>query len=146
MKKSDLKELDRISKSIPKELLEKLEKRVKTTPEMEAGFIRAVNDETLDIETREKAQLILDSGFWSKTHIEVDRDVENQISKYLDDEIAKSQKMGLLSKKARLPAMIKKAKKYGKRTHSEADSKREDGSSNPIPSPFKNNGESGSGD
>ena len=127
MKKSDIREIERINRSIPKDLIAKLEVEVDTTPEMKSAFERASKDKTISADLRRKAKLIIDSGFWSKRHKVVDSEVEKQINEYLDVEIAKSRKLGLLSKSAKLPKLVKKAKQHGNRSRSSADSKQQEG-------------------
>lgn len=127
MKKSDLHELDRISRSIPKILTDNIEREIDSTPEMKAAFERASKDKELSAELRRKSKLILDSGFWSKKHKVVNPKVEAKINEYLDQEIAKSRRIGFLSKSAKLPDLVKKAKQYGNRSNRAGDSKQQEG-------------------
>lgn len=114
-KKSDIRELNRISKSIPSEYMKNLEIEVDTTPAMKEMFERASKDMRLTPEQRRQAKIIHDSGFWAKKHKIVNKDVEKKINDYLEREIEKSKKLGLLSSTPITDALKNKVKKHAKK-------------------------------
>lgn len=114
-KKSDIRELERISKSIPSAYIKDLEIEIDTTPEMKKMFEMAAKDKSLPAETRKKAQIIVDSGFWAKKHKIANKEVEKKINDYLDAQIAKSKKLGLLSDTPITDSLKNKVKKHAKK-------------------------------
>lgn len=113
MKKKHLLVIERITKNVPKQLLDSLLVK-KPIAEVSHEIVkRGLEDPDVDAETKEKLQAKIDSGFFDKTVEVTDTEVEKKIAEYYDTEIKKAITLGLLPKKDK--SIIKKIKKYGKR-------------------------------
>jgi hypothetical protein len=97
MKKATLRELERIQKSVPKEWIDNITHEVKTAPISEEIMRRAMDDPNVDEATRKKMEHIVKSGYFDNMlQMEVDPVTEAKINNYVDEQIAKSIKMGRL--------------------------------------------------
>lgn len=116
MKKKHLKEIQRISKSIPKDLLDRLmKKELVTETSLEIMRKALANPEEVahlvSPEELAKYKALLDSG---KGNIEievVDPEVEKLIDEYLEREFEKSRKLGYLPPPQKMPKLKTKSKK-----------------------------------
>lgn len=101
MKKAHIKELERINASIPKELLEKIQKEQLVTPTMKEVAEKALVSD-LPKEKKDRIYRMLKSGVFDKTELVSDPEIEKQVSQYLDEQIELSQKAGRLPKNLKL--------------------------------------------
>jgi hypothetical protein len=91
------KELRRINESVPQLLRDNTLIETAKTPEMKLVFEKAVEDENLSQEMRDKAKHLLDTGIFDKKKI-----VENpKVAKQRDDWVAREIKKAI--KEGRLP-------------------------------------------
>ena len=98
MKKAHLRELRRISESIPKELLAKLTRREPAMPTIKEVATRAQTDPLVSAKEKKRLRAILDSGILDKEVEIIDHDIERQISEHVEREIEKAKKLGRLPK------------------------------------------------
>ena len=94
MKKSTIRELQRISQSIPKELLDKLMVTRLKSPTVVEVVKRVLVDDTVSKEKKEQLQHIIDSGYLNQTETVADPEIEKQIDEYMDKEIERAIKLG----------------------------------------------------
>jgi len=106
-----LKELQRIQNSIPKDLTDKLIVRVKPAQEVLDVYKKALLDPDVKEDTKRKIQLILDSGMLEKEEDMVDKSVEAKINAFIDSEIEKAVKRGVLPKGKKFRNLKDKIKK-----------------------------------
>jgi hypothetical protein len=106
-----LKELQRIQNSIPKELTDALVIRVKPAQEVLDVYKKALLDPDVKEETKRKIQLILDSEMLDKEEDRVDPKVEAKINLFIEEEIAKAVKRGVLPKGKKFRNLKDKIKK-----------------------------------
>lgn len=106
-----LKELQRIQMSIPKELTDKLIIRVKPAKEILEVYAKALLDPEVKEETKRKIQLILDSGMLDKEEDKADPAIEARINLFIEEEIEKSVKRGVLPKGKKFRNLKDKIKK-----------------------------------
>lgn len=116
MKKKHLKEIERINKSIPKELLNKLIVLDYKFPTIRDIVIKAMKnpDEVEHIvskEQLEKYKAMLLSGYLDQKHEMTNPEIEKQINDYLDAEFEKARKLGRLPPPQKMPILKNKAKK-----------------------------------
>ncbi len=97
IKAKDLKELQRIQASIPKELSDRLVTERASTPTMAKVLSMALHRKDLTEEQREKLQTVWDSGVLHQKEQVVNRTIEKRIDTYLTTEINKSIAAGRLS-------------------------------------------------
>lgn len=117
MKKKHLREIQRISKTIPKELLDTLMKEEYVAPEIRAMVIDVINnpEKTKHIVTPEKLKQLkamFASGELDQKQMVVDTDVEKQIDTYLNAEFEKARKLGRLPPPQKMPSLKSKVKKH----------------------------------
>lgn len=101
--------LDRIQRSIPKELLDKVTRKEQVAPKL-ANMIRAMSEgktipdvDMSQITDKDKdwAKVVIDSGYIKELEKEVDvedKEVARKIDKFLDEEIYKATMRGELPK------------------------------------------------
>ena len=94
MKKSTIRELQRISQSIPKELLDKLMVTRLKSPTVVEVVKKALADDTVSKEKKEQLQHLVDSGYLNQTETVADPEIEKQIDEYMDKEIERAIKLG----------------------------------------------------
>lgn len=82
--------LDRIQASIPEYLTKKVVVRKPVSPEIKWLLEQGVKDEEFSQETREKWQLVLDSGFLDQEIDQEDPDIAEEINAYIELELAKA--------------------------------------------------------
>jgi hypothetical protein len=112
------RELKRISRNVPEELLKNLLKKEKVAPTITEVIKKAMTDPTIEItaEQRQRYQNMIDSGVLDREIEVTDPDVEKAISDWYDAEIALLVKQGRLPKEAPMPSFIKrKGIKYAKK-------------------------------
>ena len=94
MKKSTIKELRRISMSIPKELLNNLMKEQSVAPSIIEIMDKALVDPDVSEKDKERFRHIKDSGYLNRKEMVVDFEVQKKIDEYLDKEIKTAIKLG----------------------------------------------------
>ena len=94
MKKNVIKELQRISQSIPKELLDKLMVKRLKSPTVVEVVKKALADDTVSKEKKEQLQHLVDSGYLNQEETVTDPEIEKQIDAYMDKEIERAIKLG----------------------------------------------------
>lgn len=143
MKKKHLKEIERINKLIPKELLDQVTMKVPASPISKIIIQNALRDaQSYEVEVEKsiwnpfnwfakkeykmiwkvdgieidkaKYQAILDSGELDRTIEVVNPETEKKISEFLDIEFEKSRKLGYLPPVQKMPTLKRKSKQiYG---------------------------------
>ncbi len=117
MKKAHQKEIERISKSIPKEMTDRLMKKEMKYPTLKEIATRALTDPNVSDIDKARYKAILLSGDLDVMIEVVDPKVEKEINDYLDGEFKKARKLGRLPPPQKTPNIYKKAKKtYGTNT------------------------------
>lgn len=116
MKKKHLKEIERIQKSIPKELLDKLIIKRPFSPIAKEIIMRALANPKevegiVSAEELEKYQAMLDSGELDRTEEVSDPEIEKQIDEYYNKEFEKARKLGRLPPPQKFPKLKSKLKK-----------------------------------
>jgi translation elongation factor EF-1beta len=92
------KVLERIQNSIPKEWLDNLTRKEPIAEPVKEIIERALVDDEVSEEVKEKFRLVKDSGYLDK-EIEVENgEITLKIDKYIDEEIEKAIKRGELPK------------------------------------------------
>lgn len=117
MKKSTIKELRRISMSIPKELLNNLMKEQSVAPSIIEIMDKALVDPDVSEKDKERFRHIKDSGYLNRKEMVVDFEVQKKIDEYLDKEIKTAIKLGRIpdpKKDEDLKEFRKKIKKLQK--------------------------------
>lgn len=99
MKKKHLRVLDDITKSIPKELIEKLTKTVPMFETLKEIATRALTDDSVAESDKDRFRTMLASGYLDKTEEVIDEEIEKQINDYVEAEIEKAIKLKRLPKK-----------------------------------------------
>lgn len=104
------RELARISRNVPVELIRKLTKKEKLAPTIEEVIKKAMSDPTIEItpEQRQRYQNMIDAGVLDREVEVLDPEGEAAISAWYDAEIALAVKLGRLPKEAPMPDFIKK--------------------------------------
>lgn len=123
MKKKHIRELRRITDSIPKELSSKLMRKEYASPTIREIAMRAVKDPKVSKRDKERYQAMIDSGYLDKMVEVIDHKIEKQISDYLETEIEKAKKLGRLPKvapKLKLKDALRKSKKHVKKQNTQA--------------------------
>ncbi len=118
MKKKHLKILKDIQDRIPRELLLSI-----TMKEKQFGTLKQIAERALtepdDVVSKEKKQQLkdmIDSGYLDREVDVIDKDIEKQIDKFIENEIAKEVKAGTLPSKApKLRLKNNKGKQYARR-------------------------------
>lgn len=95
----DLRELQRIQDSIPKEWKDRLVIKRAVTPTMAKVLSIAMHTKGITEEQKQMYQNIKDSGLLSQTEDVENQSIKKKINKYVSDEIEKSIKAGRLSKR-----------------------------------------------
>lgn len=108
LKPEHMQELQRIQKTIPKSLTDGVMKETVPGQEMLDTLKIAVNDPELTQAQRDKAQLIIDSGYLEKVVLSEDPAVIAEIDTYIEKEIEKSVRLGRLPDKKKKNKNIKK--------------------------------------
>ena len=103
-----MKELERIQKSIPKNLTDNVMKETQPGKEVLETLKKALNDPELTAEQRRKTELIIESGYLEKTVMSEDPAVIAEIDTYIEKEIEKSVRLGRLPDKKKKNKNIKK--------------------------------------
>lgn len=111
MKKAHLREIEHISKSIPKELLNRLMKKEKVFPVSKEIMERALTDPNVSARDKRRFAIVLKSGHLDMEIEVMDPEVEKEINDYLDKEFEKSRALGKLPPPQKMPNINKKAKK-----------------------------------
>ena len=115
MKKKHLKEIQRISKSIPQHLLDQLTHKELQFPTLKEIVVRALSDpeaaHLLSDEDRVKYKAMLDSGSLDSEVEVLNHDIEAQIDKYLEGEFEKARKLGRLPPPQKMPTLKTKSKR-----------------------------------
>lgn len=115
-KQKYLRELRRISENIPVELLSKLMKKELLAPTVKKVFEKALEDDTITQEQRDRFRTLLASGTLDREVEVVDMSVEKLIDAYYEAEIALAVKLGRLPKQApKLMLKNNKGKQYARR-------------------------------
>lgn len=116
--KKIMRELRRITESIPVALLDNLLKKEVIAPTIKELIEKALTlpESEVTPEQRARFQNLIDSGVLDKEVEVINKDGEEAISKYIDAELALAVKLGRLPKEAPMPPFIrKKGIKYAKR-------------------------------
>lgn len=114
--KAMMRELKRITDSIPTELIKNLMKKEIIAPTAKALFGKALEDPSISDEQRERFQLMLDSGVLDREVEVVDFDTEKAIDAYITAELALAVKAGRLPKEApEWDYLKRKGKKYARK-------------------------------
>ena len=108
LKPEHMKELERIQKSIPKNLTDNVMKETQPGKEVLETLKKALNDPELTAEQRRKTELIIESGYLEKTVMSEDPAVIAEIDTYIEKEIEKSVRLGRLPDKKKKNKNIKK--------------------------------------
>jgi len=116
MKKKHLKELERITASVPKELRDNVVKEVEMAPTVKKVLRLALESDGIDEKKKNRIRNLLESGKLDKKIYETNEDIEKQINEHLDREIEKSIKLGRLPKedkayKKKIEKLCKEQKK-----------------------------------
>lgn len=111
MKKKHILEIERINKSIPKELLDALMLKKQMFSATKEIATRAIDDPDVSERDKKKFKALLASGYLDKEMEVVNVDVEKQISEYLDGEFTKARKLGRLPPPQRWPKLKNKSKR-----------------------------------
>lgn len=122
MKKNTIKELRRISMSIPKELLDNLMKEQLVAPTVVEVVEKALVDPNVSEEKKLQLQHLKDSGYLNKKEMVVDQEVEKKIDEYVDKEVERAIKLGRIpdpKKDEDLKEFRKKIKKLQKNAKKE---------------------------
>lgn len=93
----DLKELQRIQKSIPKELSERLIVKRMITPATAQALELGLRDKNLSDEFKERLRIVKESGLFHQKEETVNKSVEKKIDAYLTEQIRRSIAAGRLS-------------------------------------------------
>lgn len=118
MKAKHLRELRRITESIPKELIESLMIKEDLSPTLKEILERALlePDTVVIPEQKNRFKLLLDSGLVTRQVEAIDSSVEKIIDEYLTAEIDLAVKLGRLPKKApKMKLLNNKGKQYARR-------------------------------
>lgn len=105
------KVLKRIQDSVPKEWLAKLVVKKPVAPTIRMAYERALNDPDVSDELKNKARILLDSGYLDKEVEVVDKRYETYINKFIDKEIEAAVKRGELPKSKKYRNAGKKIKR-----------------------------------
>jgi uncharacterized membrane-anchored protein YjiN (DUF445 family) len=109
-KKSELAEIQRIQRGIPKELTDNLMRKIKVSPTISKVLREAVQSPEMDDKKREMMQNFIDTGAVDQTEMVENQTTVKKIKEYLDQEFAKSVLAGRLPE----PKNEKVLKKYRK--------------------------------
>jgi uncharacterized membrane-anchored protein YjiN (DUF445 family) len=109
-KKSELAEIQRIQRGIPKELTDNLMRKIKVSPTISKVLREAVQSPEMDDKKREMMQNFIDTGAVDQTEMVENQTTVKKIKEYLDKEFAKSVLAGRLPE----PKNEKVLKKYRK--------------------------------
>jgi hypothetical protein len=114
-----IKVLQRIQDSIPTELLAQVTKRERIAQPVEEIIERALIDPEVSQETKERFQMVKDSGYLDREIDVENREVTRKIDQFIESEIEKAVKRGELPKGKKFRNLDKKVKriiktKYGK--------------------------------
>lgn len=115
MKKKHLLEIQRINKSIPKELLDKLTTQQYKFPTLREIAMKAIANPLEVAHIVSPAQLrkykeMLDSGYLDQKEEVINHDVEKEIDAFLDVEFEKARKLGRLPPPQKMPKLKNKSK------------------------------------
>lgn len=103
------RELTRISRNVPEELIKNLMSKEKIAPTIKEIIGKALGpDIEITEEQRARYQNLIDSGVLDREVEVLNPDTESAISAYYDAEIALAVKLGRLPKEAPMPGFIKK--------------------------------------
>jgi hypothetical protein len=108
--------LERIQKSIPKDLLKGLLKKEKIAPVVEEIVKRGLKDKEVTEAVKFKLRMIRDSGILKKKIDVLNESIAKKIDKYVEDEIKKAVKRGDLPNREKI---ISQSKKYVKSRNSD---------------------------
>ena len=97
MNNKTAKELRRITKSIPKEFKDKITKQVDKAPVLKELYEKAKEDK--NEEAIKKLGLLKKAGYLDEKEEVVDEEIVSQVSKWLDEQIERSIKLGRLPDK-----------------------------------------------
>lgn len=117
MKKQTIRELRRISMSIPKELISKLMKEELVAPTVVEVVEKALVDPNVSAEKKVQLQHLKDSGYLNRKEMRIDMEVQKQIDEYVDGEVKRAIKLGRIpdpKKDEDLKEFRKKIKKLQK--------------------------------
>lgn len=121
MKKKEIKELDRIGESIPKELLNRLIVQRYAAPAIRKVVKAALKDDGVSEEKKEQLRNLQSAGYFDKKEDVVNKSAQKEIDAYINEEIAKSVMAGRLPEpksNTLVAKYIKKCKKKLSRSSS----------------------------
>ncbi len=126
MKKKHLREIQRINKLIPSELLAKLTKKQYKNPTIRDMVLRVLKDpeevsHIVSAEDLEKYRAMQSSGFLDEMEEVVDHEVEKEIDSFLDKEFEKARKLGRLPPPQEMPKLKTKSKQIYAKHNNEND-------------------------
>lgn len=116
MKKKHLKEIQRINKLIPTELLARLTKKQYKNPTIRDMVKRVLKnpEEVAHIVSAEdlaKYRAMEESGYLDEMEEVIDHEVEKEIDTFLEKEFEKARKLGRLPPPQKMPTLKTKSKK-----------------------------------
>ncbi len=116
MKKKHLREIQRINKLIPKEMLARLTKKQYKTPTTREMINKVLEnpEETAHIVSSKdlaKYKAMKKSGILDEMEEVIDHEVEKEIDDFLEKEFEKARKLGRLPPPQKMPKLKNKSKK-----------------------------------